>query len=111
MSQAHGWNVMSRRFTIALTMKRKSPPKKRATAITVPAKPADLLSDVRQLILQARQGIARAIDSGLTTLYWHVGRRIRQDILKGKRAEYGQEIVHALSGQLSAEFDKGLSKS
>jgi hypothetical protein len=52
------------------------------------AKPAGrpafaLLTDVRGMILQARAGVARAVDSGLATLYWHVGQRIRQDVLKG----------------------------
>ncbi|MBC7818892.1 MAG: DUF1016 domain-containing protein, partial [Planctomycetaceae bacterium] len=92
-------------------MKRQSRLKKRATEIAVPAKPAALLSDVRELIRQAREGVARAIDSGLVTLYWHVGRRIRQDILKEKRAEYGKEIVHALSGQLSEEFGQGFGRT
>lgn len=92
-------------------MKRKLPSRKRATGIAVPTQPTALLSDVRELIRQAREGVARAIDSGLVTLYWHVGRRIRQDILKEKRAEYGKEIVHALSGQLTAEFGKGFSRT
>lgn len=80
------------------------------TKVRAPAKPAfarSLLAEVRQLILQARAGVARAVDSGLVTLYWHVGRRIRQDILKEKRAEYGQKIVSALGTQLSAEFGRG----
>ena len=59
-----------------------------------------LLAAVRELILQAREGVARAVDSGLTTVYWHVGRRVRQDILREKRAEYGGEIVSALGGTL-----------
>src|SRR5713101_1181334 len=59
------------------------------------------MADGRELILQAREGVARAVDSGLTTLYWHVGRRVRQDILKEKRAEYGAEIVSALRRQLA----------
>ena len=82
------------------------------TKVRAPAKPAlarSLLAEVRQLILQARAGVARAVDSGLTTLYWHVGRRIRQDILKEKRAEYGEKIVHALSAQLIAEFGRGFT--
>jgi predicted nuclease of restriction endonuclease-like (RecB) superfamily len=66
-----------------------------------------LLMDVRELILHARAGVAHAVDSGLVTLYWHVGRRIRQDILKEKRAEYGTKIVSALGTQLSAEFGRG----
>ncbi len=45
-----------------------------AKAGTPGARP--LLADVRELILQAREGVARAVDSGLTTLYWHVGRRV-----------------------------------
>lgn len=80
------------------------------TKVRASAKPAfarSLLAEVRQLILQARVGVARAVDSGLVTLYWHVGRRIRQDILKEKRAEYGQKIVSALGTQLSAEFGRG----
>lgn len=68
-----------------------------------------LLADVRQMILHARATMARAVDSGLVTLYWHVGRRIRQDILKEKRAEYGQQIVYALSTQLVPEFGHGFS--
>ena len=81
--------------------------KSKPNAIARRVKPDALLSDVRELIQQAREGVARAIDSGLVTLYWHVGRRIRQDILKEKRAEYGQKIVSALGTQLSAEFGRG----
>ena len=58
-----------------------------------PARPvAPLLADVRGLILAAREQVARAVDSGLVTLYWHIGRRVHQDILKEKRAEYGATI-------------------
>jgi predicted nuclease of restriction endonuclease-like (RecB) superfamily len=50
------------------------------------------------------------VDSTLTALYWSVGRRIRQDILKEKRAEYGEKIVHALSAQLEKEFGRGFGR-
>jgi hypothetical protein len=62
------------------------------------------------MILQAREGVARAIDSGLTTLYWHVGRRVRQDILREKRAEYGGRIVSALGIRLEKEFGRGFGR-
>ncbi len=39
-----------------------------------------------------------------------IGSRIRQDILKEKRAEYGKEIVVTLSRQLTVEYGKGLSR-
>lgn len=84
--------------------------KERKAMAALPArKPTALLTDVRELILQAREGVARAVDSGLTTLYWHVGRRIRQDVLKENRAEYGKQIVYALSTQLVAEFGSSFS--
>ena len=69
-----------------------------------------LLSDLRDLIQTARQGVARAIDSGLVALYWQIGQRIRQDILQEKRAEYGEEIVATLSRQLIAEFGRGFDE-
>jgi predicted nuclease of restriction endonuclease-like (RecB) superfamily len=62
------------------------------------------------MILQAREGVARAVDSGMTMLYWNVGRRIRQDILREKRAEYGAGIVSALGRQLEIEFGRGFGE-
>ena len=77
----------------------------------VPAqKPTALLADLRGLIEQAREGVARAVDSSLTTLYWHVGQRIRQDILNEKRADYGGQIVAALGRQLETEFGRGFGE-
>lgn len=60
-----------------------------------------LLSDLRMLIAETRQDVARSVNSALLMLYWKVGQRIRQDILKEKRAAYGREIVVTLSRQLS----------
>src|ERR1019366_5578604 len=84
---------------------------KRTDAAVVPSpRPTALLADLRGLIQQAREGVARAVDSGLTALYWHVGRRIRQDILKEKRAEYGAQIVAAVGRQLETEFGRGFGE-
>lgn len=69
-----------------------------------------LLHDVRDLILAARAGVARAIDSGLVLLYWQIGQRIRQDVLNEKRAEYGKEIVVSLGRQLEQEFGRGFDE-
>lgn len=93
-------------------MSVKKPTGKAKSATTIkslqtPVRP--LLTDVRQMILQARESVARAIDSGLAMLYWNVGLRVRQDILKEKRASYGDEIVSALGRQLEVEFGRGFS--
>src|SRR6185369_4180303 len=66
-----------------------------------------LLTDVRELIVQARESVARAVNSGLTLLYWQIGNRIRREVLREKRAEYGKQIVSALGRQLEQEFGRG----
>ena len=87
---------------------RKIPARSKAVQAS-PEKP--LIRDVRDPILETRQRVAQTVNAGLTLLYWQIGFRIRQDILEQKRAEYGSEIVHALSGQLTAEFGKGFGRS
>jgi predicted nuclease of restriction endonuclease-like (RecB) superfamily len=68
-----------------------------------------LLQDVRELILTARQGVARGVNATMVMLYWKVGQRVRTDILKDKRAEYGEGIVSTLSAQLTPDFGSGFA--
>ena len=78
---------------------------------SAPAPPADqLLADIRALIDEARGQVAQAVNAGLVTLYWHIGRRIRQEILGEQRAAYGEQIVNSLSAQLTAEYGRGFSR-
>ena len=72
--------------------------------------PDQLLNEVRDLIRQTREGVARAVDSALVLLYWQVGQRIRVEILKHRRATYGAEIISTLSNKLTAEFGNGYSQ-
>jgi predicted nuclease of restriction endonuclease-like (RecB) superfamily len=69
-----------------------------------------LLAEVRNLTLEGRQQTAHAVNAGLTLTYWHVGDRVRREILHQKRAEYGEQIVAALARQLEAEFGRGFSE-
>ena len=69
-----------------------------------------LLTDLREMILTTRQTVSQGVNSALVLLYWNIGQRIRTNILKEKRAEYGEKIVHALSAQLTAEFGRGFSE-
>src|SRR5882724_340276 len=81
----------------------------RMTALTTKrAKP--LLSEIRGFILSAREQVAQTVNAGLTMLHWHIGARIRRDVLNEKRAEYGEKIVSALGTQLEAEFGRGFGK-
>ena len=74
---------------------------------TLPAPDTALIADLRQLIDGARLRAAVAVNSELTLLYWQVGRRIHTEILGSQRAEYGEEIVSALSRQLTADYGRG----
>ena len=69
-----------------------------------------LVAQVRALIISARQTISTAVNASLTRLQWQIGTRIRRDILREKRAEYGEEIRQTLSAQLSREFGRGFSR-
>jgi predicted nuclease of restriction endonuclease-like (RecB) superfamily len=71
---------------------------------------AGLAADVRAMIEQTREAVARTVNAGMTLLYWRVGRRIQVEILKNQRAEYGGEIVSTLSRQLTGEFGPGFSE-
>ena len=75
-----------------------------------PEAPPLLLKDLRRMIEETRQGVAVFVNSALTMLYWRVGRRINEEILKGERAEYGEAIVSTLSRQLEADYGRGFSE-
>lgn len=64
----------------------------------------DLFIELRRLIVDARQNVARTVNAELILLHWHIGRYIRRDILKKNRAAYGDEILQALSAKLATEF-------
>jgi predicted nuclease of restriction endonuclease-like (RecB) superfamily len=85
-------------------------PKPRTLAPKPAALAAPLLAEVRELILTAREAVARTVNAGLTLLYWEIGTRIRRDILQEKRAEYGEQILSALSAKLEAEFGRGFGE-
>ncbi len=75
-----------------------------------PPAPTALLGDLKKLIEAAREQTARAVNSTLVTMYWEIGKRIREDVLQNERAEYGKEIVQTLSAQLTAEFGRGFTE-
>ena len=59
-----------------------------------------LFNQIKNLIEQTKNNVAIVVNSSLTMMYWEIGNKINQDILKNKRAEYGKEIVVTLSRQL-----------
>ncbi len=74
-----------------------------------PAAPVVLLGDIRVLIDAARQRAASAVNSELTMLYWRIGQRIHTQVLEGRRADYGEEVVLTLATQLVKEYGSSFS--
>ena len=68
-----------------------------------------LIQDLRQIIEQARGRVAATANYELTMMYWHIGERVNREVLGNERADYGKQIVSAVSTQLQAEYgQKGL---
>jgi predicted nuclease of restriction endonuclease-like (RecB) superfamily len=68
-----------------------------------------LVDDVRRLIDSSRAQLASTVNSALTVLYWHIGQRVRSELLQGGRAEYGEQIVATLAQQLESDYGRGFS--
>jgi predicted nuclease of restriction endonuclease-like (RecB) superfamily len=68
-----------------------------------------LINDIRQIIKEARESVSQAVNMGISMLYWQIGGRIQQEILKGGRAGYGEQIVSTVSRQLEDEYGPGFS--
>ena len=69
-----------------------------------------LINDIKQLIYESKQKVTVAVNSTITILYWNIGKRINQEILDNKRADYGRQILPTLSAKLREEFGIGFSQ-
>ncbi len=65
-----------------------------------------LLLDLKVLIEKGRNQAVAAVNSALTVTYWHVGRRINEEILHGQRAEYGKQVVESMAEELVLQYGK-----
>ncbi|MDL1974478.1 MAG: PDDEXK nuclease domain-containing protein [Deltaproteobacteria bacterium] len=71
---------------------------------------AVLVTEIKQLIEQSRRKVAVAVNSEISMLYWHIGKRINSDVLNHKRAEYGKQIIATLSQHLTSDYGRGWSE-
>lgn len=69
----------------------------------------ELYGDVCQIIDGTRTRIATSVNAEVCLMNWHIGKRIKEDVLFSKRAEYGKEIVKNLSVLLTEKYGKGWS--
>jgi len=72
----------------------------------------ELIHDIRDLILSARQAVAQAVDLIQVLTNFEIGRRIVVHEQEGaERAEYGKALLKELSAELTDEFGRGFSRS
>lgn len=77
---------------------------------SLPEENNSLNSQIKQWIDESKQQIAVSVNSTMTLLYWRIGKRIKEEILQDKRAEYGKQVVANLSRTLTLEYGKGWSE-
>lgn len=70
-----------------------------------------LLKDTCVIIEQARQSAYQAINEVLIKRNWLLGMRIRHEVLKEQRAEYGEQVMKKLAADLVRRYGRGFSKS
>lgn len=68
-----------------------------------------LFTDIARLIDESKSYVAYTVNAALTILYWKIGKRINNEVLDNKRAEYGKQIVVSLSQQLGNEYGNSFS--
>jgi predicted nuclease of restriction endonuclease-like (RecB) superfamily len=67
-----------------------------------------LLTDIAQIIEQARGQVRQSINTAMVASYWQIGRLIVEHEQQGEaRAEYGKQQLQYLSTQLTEQFGKG----
>ena len=80
--------------------------------MNVPATTQDLFTEIRELILNARQHVATQVNTELLATYWQIGRMIvEHEQNHQERADYGKQVLKQLSKALTHEFGRGFSRS
>ena len=70
----------------------------------------ELYADLSILIENGQKQLTFYANSTLILVFWQVGKRINEDILQNKRAEYGKQIVPILSAQLEMAYGKNFTE-
>lgn len=68
-----------------------------------------LFQDTCLIIDQAQETAYRSVNEVLIKRNWLLGLRIQHEVLKDKRAEYGEEVVKVLAKDLTAKYGEGFT--
>lgn len=70
-----------------------------------------LLQDACVIIEQAQTTAYRAVNETLIKRNWLLGMRIQHEVLKDKRAEYGEQVIRVLAKNLTLKYGAGYSRN
>ena len=71
-----------------------------------------VVQEVRSILDNAREKVAKQVNNELLLTYWNIGRIICEyEQTIPDRADYGKQTLKALSIELTKEFGKGFSRS
>lgn len=70
----------------------------------------DIVLEISALIEESKQQVVRTANSTLTLLFWQVGKRINDEILKNDRAQYGKQIIASVSAQLELKYGRNFAE-
>jgi len=77
----------------------------------MPAISKTYITEIKQILKEARAKAYAAVNSSMVEAYWLIGKRIVEEIQKGgKRANYGEQVIKNISKALTAEFGRGFSE-
>ena len=70
----------------------------------------EFVSEIRGIIISAKNNAIRSVDWERVQMYWRLGERIFVEEQQGKeRAEYGSYLLKELAGKIETEFGSGFS--
>ena len=68
-----------------------------------------LFHDACMIIDEAQKAAYRQVNETLIKRNWLLGLRIQHEVLKDKRAEYGEQVVKVLAKELTAKYGEGFT--
>lgn len=67
--------------------------------------------DISSMISNAKNQVMRHMNHSVINLYWDIGKKLTEDVLHGQKAEYGKNVIGALSNRLTVAYGKGFETS
>lgn len=69
-----------------------------------------LITNIIQLIENAKSKVAIQTNSVVVILYWNIGDIINKEVLGNKRAEYGEQIIANMAIKLTDMYGSGFDR-